>query len=77
MIFYSLRVNAHKGAVMTSFGRSYEKEMKGNYNAGTTSLLYLAYGDGYLNRACNGLHSFGSRRLRGAGGISGLWGFKR
>lgn len=54
MIFYSLRVNAHKGAVMTSFGRSYEKEMKGNYNAGTTSLLYLAYGDGYLNRACNG-----------------------
>ena len=54
MIFYSLRVNAHKGAVMTSFGRSYEKELKGNYNAGTTSLLYLAYGDGYLNRACNG-----------------------
>lgn len=54
MIFYSLRINAHKGAVMTSFGRSYEKEMKGNYNAGTTSLLYLAYGDGYLNRACNG-----------------------
>ena len=53
MIFYSLRVNAHKGAVMTSFGRSYEKELKGNYNAGTTSLLYLAYGDGYLNRACN------------------------
>lgn len=54
MIFYSLCVNAHKGAVMTSFGRSYEKELKGNYNAGTTSLLYLAYGDGYLNRACNG-----------------------
>lgn len=54
MIFCSLRVNAHKGAVMTSFGRSYEKELKGNYNAGTTSLLYLAYGDGYLNRACNG-----------------------
>lgn len=54
MIFCSLRVNAHKGAVMTSFGRSYEKEMKGNFNAGTTSLLYLAYGDGYLNRACNG-----------------------
>lgn len=54
MIFYSLSVNAHKGAVMTSFGRTYEKEMKGNYNAGTTSLLYLAYNAGYLNRACNG-----------------------
>lgn len=54
MIFYSLAVNAHKGAVMTSFGRSYEKEMKGNYNAGTTSLLYVAYNAGYLNRACIG-----------------------
>ncbi len=54
MIFYSLAVNAHKGAVMTSFGRTYEKEMKGNYNAGTTSLLYAAYNAGYLNRACIG-----------------------
>ena len=54
MIFYSLTVNAHKGAVMTSFGRSYEKEMKGNYNAGTTSLLYVVYNAGYLNRACIG-----------------------
>ncbi|MFT4006927.1 MAG: hypothetical protein QM683_15355 [Lacrimispora sp.] len=54
MIFYSLGVNAHKGAVMTSFGRTYEKEMKGNYNAGTTSLLYVAYNAGYLNRACIG-----------------------
>lgn len=54
MIFYSLSLNAHKGAIMTSFGRTYEKEMKGNYNAGTTSLLYLAYDAGYLNRACNG-----------------------
>ncbi|MEY8355590.1 hypothetical protein AALB39_19835 [Lachnospiraceae bacterium 54-53] len=54
MIFYSLAVNAHKGAVMTSFGRTYEKEMKGNYNAGTTSLLYVAYNAGYLNRACIG-----------------------
>jgi len=49
MIFYSLCVNSHKGAVMTSFGRTYEKELKGNYNAGTTSLLYLAYNAGFLN----------------------------
>ena len=54
MIFYSLCMNTHKGAVMTSFGRTYEKEMKGNYNAGTTSLLYIAYNTGYLNRACIG-----------------------
>ncbi len=54
MIFRSLAINAHKGAVMTSFGRTYEKEMKGNYNAGTTSLLYIAYNAGYLNRACIG-----------------------
>ncbi len=49
MIFYCLAMNEHKGAVMTSFGRTYEKEMKGNYNAGTTSLLYVAYNTGYLN----------------------------
>ena len=55
MIFYSLCLNSHKGAVMTSFGRTYEKEMKGNYNAGTTSLLYVSYCAGYLNRACNGV----------------------
>lgn len=50
MVSYSLAVNAHKGAVMTSFGRTYEKEMKGNYNAGTTALLYLFYNAGYLAR---------------------------
>ena len=41
MVCYSIAINEHKGAVMASFGRTYEKEMKGNYNAGTTSLLYL------------------------------------
>lgn len=50
MVSYSLAVNAHKGAVMTSFGRTYEKEMKGNYNAGTTALLYLFYNEGFLAR---------------------------
>lgn len=54
MIFYALSINEHKGAIMTSFGRSYEKELKGNYNAGTTSLLYVAYNAGYLNRAVIG-----------------------
>ncbi len=50
MVAFSVAVNAHKGAVMTSFGRTYEKELKGNYNAGTTSLLYLFYNAGFLTR---------------------------
>lgn len=50
MVFYALCVNEHKGAIMTSFGRTYEKEMKGNYNAGTTGLLYVAYNAGYITR---------------------------
>ena len=54
MIFRCLCVNAHRGAVMTSFGRTYEKELKGNYNAGTTSALYVMYGAGYMNRAAAG-----------------------
>lgn len=54
MISYSLCVNEHKGAVMTSFGRTYEKELKGNYNAGTTAILYVLYGIGYINRAAIG-----------------------
>ena len=48
MTAFSIAVNAHKGAVMTSFGRTYEKELKGNYSAGTTSLLYLFYNAGFL-----------------------------
>ncbi len=54
MIFYALSINEHKGAVMTSFGRSYEKELKGNYNAGTTGILYVAYNAGFLTRSSIG-----------------------
>ncbi len=54
MIFYALSINEHKGAVMTSFGRTYEKELKGNYNAGTTGILYVAYNAGYLTRGVIG-----------------------
>jgi len=54
MIFYALSINEHKGAIMTSFGRTYEKEMKGNYNAGTTGMLYVAYNAGYLTRSVMG-----------------------
>lgn len=54
MICYSIAVNQHKGAVMGSYGRTYEKELKGSYSAGTTSLLYVLYNAGYINRAANG-----------------------
>lgn len=54
MVCYNLCLITHKGAVMTSFGRTYEKELKGNYNAGTTAILYVLYGEGYINRAAIG-----------------------
>ncbi len=54
MIFYTLSINEHKGVIMTSFGRSYEKELKGNYNAGTTGLLHIAYNTGSLTRGSMG-----------------------
>lgn len=57
LIFYALCINGHKGAVMTSFGRTYEKELKGNHNAGTTALLYIAYQAGCINRAAIGMIS--------------------
>lgn len=60
MVSYNLAVNSHKGAVMTSFGRTYEKEMKGNYNAGTTALLYLLYNVGYLVRNGMGIVALAS-----------------
>lgn len=49
MVSYSIAVNAHKGVVMTSYGRTYEKELKGNDNTGITTLLYILYNEGYLN----------------------------
>ncbi len=50
MISRCLAINGHNGANMATFGRSYEEQIKGNYTSGTTSLLYLLYGKGFLNR---------------------------
>lgn len=50
MIARCLAINGHNGANMATFGRSYEEQIKGNYTSGTTSLLYLLYGKGFLNR---------------------------
>ena len=39
---------AHKGTVMASYGRTYERELKANDNTGITTLLYLLYNEGHL-----------------------------
>ena len=49
MLAFFLAVNEHKGNIMTSFGRTYEKELKGSYSTGMPSLLYLFYNAGYMN----------------------------
>ena len=46
---FFLAVNEHKGTIMTSFGRTYERELKGSYSTGMPSLLYLFYNAGYMN----------------------------
>ncbi len=46
---FCLAVNEHKGNMMTSFGRTYERELKGSYSTGMPSLLYLFYNAGYMN----------------------------
>lgn len=49
MCAFCLAVNEHKGNLMTSFGRTYERELKGSYSTGMPSLLYLFYNAGYMN----------------------------
>ncbi|MEF2243656.1 hypothetical protein V1L65_01795 [Paenibacillus sp. IITD108] len=48
-LFYYIAVHAHGGRLMTTFGRSYEKELKGHNVAGTSSMCWIAYGEGILN----------------------------
>lgn len=52
-IFRNLSINAFNGAIMTSFGRSYEEQLKGNYISGTSSLLYFAFNKGCVNSGTN------------------------
>ena len=49
MLAFSLAVNEHRGNIMPSFGRTYERELKGSYSTGMPSLLYLFYNAGYMN----------------------------
>lgn len=49
LIYYYIAVNAHRGVLACTYGRSYEKELKGQYVAGTTSMCWIGYGIGYVN----------------------------
>jgi hypothetical protein len=49
--FRLMALNSHNGYLSCSHGRIYEKELKGNYNNATTSLLWIAYGTGNLNNS--------------------------
>jgi len=49
LIYYLIAVNSHNGVMATTCGRCYEKELKGHYVAGTSSLLWIGYDIGYLN----------------------------
>ncbi|MFS0615793.1 hypothetical protein [Lederbergia ruris] len=56
--FRLLAINSFNGYLSCSQGRIYEKELKGNYNNATTSLLWMAYGVGNLNNATFATTSF-------------------
>jgi len=49
LLYRYIAINSHNGFVAATFGRSYEKEIKGHYTAGTTSLCWIGYGVGTLN----------------------------
>lgn len=58
MVFRCLCLYGHQGVLTASYGRTYEKELKGNFAAGTSALLYLAYDKGCLNKTCLGYLPF-------------------
>lgn len=47
-IFHCLALYGHKNSFASSYGRSYEKQLKGNLVNGPASLLYYAYGKGMI-----------------------------
>ncbi|GLI09681.1 hypothetical protein YDYSG_57130 [Paenibacillus tyrfis] len=49
LLFRYMTITAHDGVLACTYGRSYEKELLGHYAAGTTSLLWAAYGVGHPN----------------------------
>lgn len=55
MLALSFAVNEHKGNILTSFGRTYEKELKGSYSTGMPSLLFLWFNAGHMNETFRAL----------------------
>lgn len=57
-VFYYTAVNGFHGILASTFGRSYEKELKGNYINGTSSMCWIGWGIGYLNQSGKASVSF-------------------
>mgnify|MGYP002477368882 CR=1 FL=1 len=53
-IFKDLAVNSHKGVLSCTFGRSYTKELKGNYTNGSSFLNWIIWNQGYVNQSTLG-----------------------
>ncbi|WP_010277284.1 hypothetical protein [Paenibacillus senegalensis] len=49
LIYFYLTVNSVNGVLACTYGRSYEKELKGQYITGTTSMNWIGYGMGHPN----------------------------
>ncbi|MBB6733270.1 hypothetical protein [Cohnella zeiphila] len=49
LLYGYIAINSHQGFVASTFGRSNEKEIKGHYIVGTTSLCWIGYGVGNVN----------------------------
>lgn len=50
-LFLDMAIFGKDGVLSCTFGRSYEKELKGNYIAGTSMMMALAWGEGYYNQS--------------------------
>lgn len=57
-VFYYTAVNGFHGILSCSFGRSYEKELKGNYINGTSGMCWIGWGVGYMNQSAKAAVSF-------------------
>lgn len=49
-LFLDMAVFGLNGVLSCTFGRSYEKELKGNYVAGTSMMAAIAWGEGFYNQ---------------------------
>lgn len=54
LIAKDLAINSHKGVLSCTFGRSYTKELKGNYTNGSSFLNWIMWNQGYVNQSTLG-----------------------